>query len=63
MTLRAADALRRTNSPPEHTPRHTATWLMQRGVPLWEAAGLIGMSVEVLQDNYGHHPRLYAWRG
>jgi integrase len=39
-----------------HTVRHTAaTWLMQRGVPLWEAAGFLGMSVEVLQDNYGHH--------
>lgn len=39
-----------------HTLRHTAaTWLMQRGVPLWEAAGFLGMSVEVLQDNYGHH--------
>jgi len=39
-----------------HTLRHTAaTWLMQRGAPLWEAAGFLGMSVEVLQDNYGHH--------
>jgi hypothetical protein len=37
---------------------------MQRGVPLWEAAGFPDMSVEALQDNYGHHhPRLYAWRG
>jgi hypothetical protein len=65
MTLRAADALRRTNSPPEHTQRHTAaSWLMQRGVPLWEAAGFLGMSVGALQDNDGHHPpRLYAWRG
>ncbi|MGC1562842.1 MAG: site-specific integrase, partial [Bradyrhizobium sp.] len=35
---------------------HTAaTWLMQRGAPLWEAAGFLGMSVEVLQENYGHH--------
>lgn len=39
-----------------HTLRHTAaTWLMQRGAPLWEAAGFLGMSVEVLQENYGHH--------
>jgi hypothetical protein len=26
---------------------------MQRGIPLWEAAGFLGMSVEALQDNYG----------
>jgi integrase len=39
-----------------HTLRHTAaTWLMQRGVPLWEAAGFLGMSPEVLQETYGHH--------
>jgi hypothetical protein len=36
--------------------RHTAaTWLMQRGVPIWEATGFLGMSPEVLQDTYGHH--------
>jgi integrase len=43
-----------------HTLRHTAaTWLMQRGVPIWEAAAFLGMSPEVLQDTYGHrhhHP-------
>jgi integrase len=39
-----------------HTLRHTAaTWLMQRGVPIWEAAGFLGMSPEVLQGTYGHH--------
>lgn len=39
-----------------HTLRHTcATWLMQRGVDLWDAAGFLGMSVQVLQENYGHH--------
>ena len=39
-----------------HTLRHTAaTWLMQRGVPIWEAAGFLGMSPEVLQETYGHH--------
>jgi integrase len=39
-----------------HTLRHTAaTWLMQRGVPIWEAAGVLGMSPEVLQNTYGHH--------
>lgn len=25
-----------------------ATWLMQRGVPIWEAAGFLGLSPEVL---------------
>jgi integrase len=39
-----------------HTLRHTAaTWLMQRGVAIWEAAGFLGMSPEVLQNTYGHH--------
>jgi integrase len=39
-----------------HTLRHTAaTWLMQRGVPVWEAAGFLGMSPEVLPSTYGHH--------
>jgi integrase len=36
--------------------RHTAaTWLMQRGVNLWTAAGYLGMTVEVLERVYGHH--------
>jgi integrase len=39
-----------------HTLRHTAaTWLMQAGVDLWAAAGFLGMSVETLERNYGHH--------
>lgn len=39
-----------------HTLRHTrATWLMQEGVPIWEAAGHLGMSIETLQRVYGHH--------
>ena len=39
-----------------HTLRHTAaTWLMQRAVPIWEAAGFLGMSAEVLETTYGHH--------
>jgi hypothetical protein len=30
---------------------------MQRGVPVWEAAGFLGMSPEMLQETYGqHHP-------
>ena len=39
-----------------HTLRHTAaTWLMQGGADLWEAAGFLGMSVEQLERTYGHH--------
>jgi integrase len=41
-----------------HTMRHTrATWLMQAGVDLWQAAGHLGMTTKVLETNYGkHHP-------
>lgn len=39
-----------------HTLRHTAaTWLMQRGVPMWQASGYLGMSVPTLETVYGHH--------
>jgi integrase len=39
-----------------HTLRHTAaTWLMQNGTDLWQAAGYLGMSVETLERTYGHH--------
>lgn len=39
-----------------HTLRHTrATWLMLAGIDAWEAAGSLGMSVEMLQRTYGHH--------
>lgn len=39
-----------------HTMRHTrATWLMQDGIDPWEAAGHLGMSVEMLQRVYGKH--------
>jgi integrase len=39
-----------------HTLRHTAaTWLMQRGADPWQAAGYLGMSLEILLNTYGHH--------
>jgi len=39
-----------------HTLRHTAaTWLMQNGVPIWQAAGFLGMSPELVERTYGHH--------
>lgn len=39
-----------------HTLRHTrATWLMQAGVDPWEAAGALGMTVDMIERVYGHH--------
>jgi len=39
-----------------HVLRHTAaTWLMQAGTDMWEAAGYLGMTVEILSQRYGHH--------
>lgn len=39
-----------------HTLRHTAaTWLMMAGTDPWVAAGFLGMSIQTLTDNYGHH--------
>jgi integrase len=39
-----------------HILRHTcATWLMQNGVDLWDAAGFLGMTVKQLEETYGHH--------
>ncbi len=39
-----------------HILRHTcATWLMQGGVNLWDAAGFLGMTVQQLEATYGHH--------
>lgn len=39
-----------------HVLRHTcATWLMQKGVDLWQAAGFLGMTKEQLEETYGHH--------
>lgn len=33
----------------------TATWLMQAGTDMWEAAGYLGMTIEMLSQRYGHH--------
>jgi integrase len=39
-----------------HSLRHTAaTWLMQNGAPIWDAAGFLGMSEATLRRVYGHH--------
>jgi integrase len=38
-----------------HTLRHScATWLMQAGVSQWDAAGFLGMTMEVLDRVYSH---------
>jgi integrase len=40
----------------KHTLRHTrATWMAQAGVPLFEAAGFLGMTVKTLESVYAHH--------
>jgi integrase len=39
-----------------HICRHTcATWLMQSGIDIHEAAGYLGMSEKTLLEVYGHH--------
>lgn len=39
-----------------HTLRHTCvTWLLQAGVPIWEVAGFVGMTTQMVEEVYGHH--------
>jgi integrase len=39
-----------------HTFRHTwATWAAQRGVPLFEIAGMLGDTMKTVEKNYAHH--------
>ena len=39
-----------------HILRHTAaTWAMQNGGDLWQIAGFLGMTPEMLTRVYGHH--------
>jgi len=35
---------------------------MQRGVPVWEVAGFLGMTVETVERVYGHHHPDYLKR-
>jgi integrase len=52
----AAKAARIDRHITPHILRHTAaTWAMQQGSDLWDAAGYLGMSPEVLERVYGHH--------
>ncbi len=35
--------------------RHTViTWMLQAEVPIWEVAVFAGMTVELIEDTYGH---------
>jgi len=39
-----------------HVLRHTfCTWLAHAGVPVWEAAGMAGMTAAMFESVYGHH--------
>lgn len=39
-----------------HDLRHTAiTWALQRGMDRWAASGFFGVSLDVLENVYGHH--------
>jgi integrase len=41
-----------------HLLRHTAaTWLLQRGVSVYDVAGVLGCSEEVIRRTYGHHAK------
>ncbi|SDM65898.1 hypothetical protein SAMN05216360_10334 [Methylobacterium phyllostachyos] len=43
-----------------HSLRHTAvTWGMQAGVDIWELAGYVGMTVEMIERRYGHHSQAH----
>jgi integrase len=54
-----AACVRDAGLPEEITPhwmRHTcATWLMEQGAEMWEAAAYTGMTTAVLERHYGHH--------
>jgi len=53
---RAISLARLSGKVTPHTLRHTAaTWLMQAGVSIWEAAGFLGMSPAMVEEIYGHH--------
>ena len=39
-----------------YTLRHTAaTWLLKKGVPIWEVAKFLGTSPAMIERHYGHH--------
>ncbi|RBI87472.1 hypothetical protein DRV85_00625 [Rhodosalinus halophilus] len=41
---------------PPNTLKHTAiTWMMQRGVPIWQVAGYFSTSTSTIKSTYWHH--------
>ena len=40
---------------PHDLRRTCATWMMQNGADMWDAAGYLGMTVAMLESVYGHH--------
>ncbi len=39
-----------------HIMKHTCiTWMLQRGIPIWEVSGFTGTSEKVIRETYGHH--------
>jgi integrase len=39
-----------------HTLKHTAiTWLLGKGVSIWDVAGYVGTSPQIIEKHYGHH--------
>jgi site-specific recombinase XerD len=41
-----------------HVLRHTAaTWLLQRGVSVYDVGGVLGCSEQVIRQTYGHHAK------
>ena len=46
-----------------HVLRHTcATMLLQRGVSVYDVAGVLGASEDVIRRTYGHHARISLTR-
>lgn len=43
-----------------HILRHTcATWMLHAGVPMWQVAGVLGATEDIVRSTYGHHATEY----
>ena len=40
---------------PHDLRRTCATWMMRKGADRWQAAGYLGMTMDMLESVYGHH--------